>query len=207
MLDFSSLWRDVQERPITYPLLAVYMQFLNIRRYEHMPFYFYPYGQSVVGFEDGVLKFIDFLVDAHELERNTQDANKSFYSRANYVARNFHRYSNDTMANLMFDTQLRKLDYDRLNSVIDRQTALFYGASTLTHLTALSWATYALRYRTLNKPQVLAVGTAAYFGFQSINSILYKVMVDQHVINEARDIGQGSFVQPNGSLRPRGHNY
>jgi len=73
MFDFETWWRDFQERPLAYPLLALYMKFMDIRRYEHMPFYFYPYGQSVVSYEDGVLKFIDFLVDAHEIERNKQD--------------------------------------------------------------------------------------------------------------------------------------
>lgn len=207
MLDFTSMWRDFQERPITYPLLSLYMKFLNIQRYEHMPFYFYPYGQKVVGFEDGVLKFIDFLVDAHELERNKQDSNKTFYSRANYVARNFHRYSNDTIANVMFDTQLRKNEYDRLNSVVDRQTLLFYAATTFTHLTALTWTTYLLRYRSLNKAQVLALGTAYYFGFSQINSIQYKLFVDQPVISEARRLGLDYYVQPTGTLRARDHNY
>jgi uncharacterized integral membrane protein len=111
------------------------------------------------------------------------------------------------MANLMFDTQLRKVDYDRMNSVIDRRTALFYGATTMTHLTVLSYATYLLRYRTLNRVQTLALGTAFFFGFQAVNSIEYKLLVDKHVIDEARSIGQGSLVQPNGTFRPRGLNF
>lgn len=57
-----------------------------------------------MSFEDSIIKFMDYLVDAHELERNKQDFGKVFYDRANYVRSNFHRYSNDTMANLMFDT-------------------------------------------------------------------------------------------------------
>jgi len=84
--------------------MVAYHKFMNIKRYDHMPYYIYPYGQKVVSFEDGVLKFLDYLVDAHELERNKSDFDKSFYQRSNYVARNFARYSNDTMANLMFDT-------------------------------------------------------------------------------------------------------
>lgn len=104
MFDVQTWWRDFQEHSFIHPFMTVYMNFMNIQRYEHMPFYFYPYGQSVVSFEDGILKFIDFAVDAHELERNKTDFNKNFYQRSRYVAHNFHRYSNDTMANLMFDT-------------------------------------------------------------------------------------------------------
>lgn len=180
---------------------------MGIKRYDHMPFYFYPQGQAVVSFEDGVLKFLDHLVDAHELERNKSDFNKSFYYRANYVARNFHRYQNDTMANLMFDTQLQKREYDRMNSVIDMQTAKFYLGTTALHMTLFSYATYFFRYRTLNKLQVLAVGTAYYCAFDSINSIAYKLLVDKNVINEARNLGHGNHVQPNGTFKHRGLNY
>ena len=165
MLDWTTMWRDLQEKPVLTPVLGLYNQFMNIRRYEHFPFYVYPGSRKVVGFEDSVLKFIDFLVDAHELERNKSDSGKSSYNRTNYVFNNFHRYSNDTMANLMFDTKLEKCEYDRMNSVIDQQSFKFYGAATMTHFFALSYASYFLRYRTLSKPQVLVVGTAFYFGF------------------------------------------
>ncbi len=84
MLDLTSFLRDFQERPLAYPLLSIYTNVMDIQRYEHMPFYFYPQGQKLVGFEDGVLRFLDFLVDAHELERNKQDFNKNFYQRAKY---------------------------------------------------------------------------------------------------------------------------
>ena len=145
--------------------MNAYNSVLSIQRYEHMPYYFYPSGQSVVGFEDGVLKFLDFLVDAHELERNKSDHNKVFYFRALYVMRNLHRYSNDTMANLMFDTQLRKTEYDRMNSVIDTQNRYFYAGATFMHFTLLTMLTYTLRYRTIAKASTLAVGTAYYLGF------------------------------------------
>ena len=203
MFDLETWWRDFQERPVLFPLLASYMKFMNIRRYEHMPFYFYPQGQKVVGFEDGVLRFLDFMVDAHELERNKQDNKATFYERANYVTHNFHRYSNDTMANLMFDTQLSKRDYDVMNSVIDRQTKVFYGAATLTHIGLLSWSSFFFRYRTLSKLQVLVAGTAYYAAVAPINNILYKLIVDQSVISQARRLGHDRFVQPNGTLRPR----
>ena len=207
MFDFTTALRDLQEKPLMFPLLSSYMNVMNIKRYEHMPFYFYPSGQKLVSFEDGVIKFLDHLTDAHELERNKEDANQSFYNRANYVALNFHRYSNDTMANLTFDTKLRKIEYDRLNSVVDQRTKLFYLSATLTHLTALSYSAYFFRYRSLNKAQVILVGTAAYFGFTNINSIQYKTIVDMPVIAEARKMGLTQHIQPNGTTKVRGLNY
>jgi len=116
-----------------------------------MPFYFYPQGQSIVWFEDGVLKFVDYLVDAHELERNKSDYGKSAYYRAEYVWNNFHRYSNDTMANLMFDTRLNKCEYDRMNSVMDNQSMKFYISTTMTHFISFAWLSYLLRFRSINK--------------------------------------------------------
>ena len=65
-----------------------------------------------------MLQFCDHLIDAHELERNKADKDATQYERTNYVARNFLRYQNETMANLMFDTKIRGSDYDRLNSVM-----------------------------------------------------------------------------------------
>lgn len=93
---------------------------MNIKRYEHMPFYIYPATKSWISFEDTILTFLDYLVDAHEQERNKDDINRSFYQRSLYVYQNFFRYNNDTVCNLMFDTKLRKSDYDRVNSLIDR---------------------------------------------------------------------------------------
>ena len=137
---------------------------------------------------------MDYLVDAHELERNKADGHKNFYNRSRYVATNFLRYSNDTMANLMFDTKLRQSDYDRMNSVMSVQQTKFYASATLTHFTILAYASYFFRYRRLGKVQVAAVGTAYCYAFGAINSILYKLIVDKAVIAEARAIGQGEHV-------------
>ena len=78
--------------------------FMNIKRYEHMPYYFYPTGVSVVSFEDKVINFFDWTCDAHEESRNPNDRNKNFYQRSVFVLNNFMRYSNPTMCNVLFDT-------------------------------------------------------------------------------------------------------
>ena len=76
---FENILRDLQERPLAFPVLRAYDAFMNIRRYEKFPFYVYPTSVSVSGFEDRVLKFLDYMVDAHELERNKSDMHRSFY--------------------------------------------------------------------------------------------------------------------------------
>ena len=207
MFDMQAIWRDIQEKPINYPFLRVYSAFMGIRRYDKFPFYIYPSSVSVSGFEDGVLKFLDHLVDAHELERNKSDINRSFYQRSNYVARNFHRYSNETMANVMFDTKARQTEYDRLNSVIDLSTQKYYATATVSHILLLCYASYLFRFRRLNKVQTFAVGTGYYYAFGLVNNLLYSVMVDRKVGNETDKMGLGFFKQGNGSTRPRSHNY
>ena len=82
---FETLWRDFQHRPIAYPLLKAYSSFGDIKRYDKMPFYFVPAGEGVISFEDRVIKFLDWLVDAHEEPRNTDDLNRNFYQRAIYT--------------------------------------------------------------------------------------------------------------------------
>lgn len=39
---FENLTRDLQEMPLAWPLLGAYRKFLSIKRYDHMPYYFYP---------------------------------------------------------------------------------------------------------------------------------------------------------------------
>ena len=111
------------------------------------------------------------------------------------------------MANLMFDTRCRKTEYDRMNSVMSLRVPAFYASATGAHLYLLAYSCYFFRYRRLNKVQVAAVGTAYYYAFGWINNTLYKLIVDQKVISEARNMGLGDHVQPNGTLKPRGLNF
>ena len=52
---------------------------MDIRRYEHMPYYFYPGAKSVISFEDSVINYLDYMVVAHEENRNKEDRNRNFY--------------------------------------------------------------------------------------------------------------------------------
>ena len=89
---FETLYRDAQHRPLGYPLLKFYSSFMDIKRGDKMPFYIIPAGEGVVSFEDRVIRFLDWMVDAHEEARNTDDLNRNFYQRALYTYNNFLRY-------------------------------------------------------------------------------------------------------------------
>lgn len=100
----EQMYRDFWNRPLAYPLLRTYNSFMNIKRYDRMPFYIAPAAGKVVNYEDKLINLIDWGVDAHEEARNKDDTNRSFYQRAVYVYNNYMRYQNDTICNLMFDT-------------------------------------------------------------------------------------------------------
>ena len=72
-------------RPLGYPILRLYMSFMEIKRGESAPFYVQPQGRAVVNYEDKLLGLVDWAVDAHEEARNNADANRNFYQRSVYV--------------------------------------------------------------------------------------------------------------------------
>ena len=180
---------------------------MSIKRYEHMPFYFYPHGQSIVGKQDTLLNLIDWAVDAHEESRNEPAHFLSFYNRSVYVFDNFFRYQNPTMANIMFDTQAPTPTYDKLNSQIRQQTMKFYLAAASTHMLGLMYLSFFFRYRRVGFVPSVAIGSAYYWAFENINNILYKVIVDREILSTARSFGLNAHAQPCGTLRNRGLNF
>ena len=91
-MDWQSFLRDAKEQSIISPILVLYYKFMNIKRYDHMPFYFYPAAKSWISFEDTFITFCDWLVDAHEDSRNKADKNRNFYQRSVYFYENYLRW-------------------------------------------------------------------------------------------------------------------
>ena len=188
-------------------MLGLYFNFMNIKRYEHMPFYIYPSAKSWISFEDTIITFIDWAVDAHELERNKEDKNRSFYQRSLYVYENFLRYQNETLGNIMFDTKARKLDYDRLNSAISVGNTQYFLATSTFHTLAFMYMAYFFRFRRVGLAPVFAISCGYYYAFTKINNAAYKWFVDRPVIAAARELGYEGQVQPTGSFKNRGINF
>ena len=94
----------------------------------------------------------------------------------------------------MFDTRIRKSEYDRFNSVIGNATFNFYALSSISNLLVFAYSSYFFRYRKLSKIQVLAFGTGLYYSFGLINNSLYKLIVDRRVINEVKKLGYHNHV-------------
>ena len=172
-----------------------------------MPYYFFSRAQEIVSFENHIIDFLDWTVDAHEETRNTEDRNRNFYKRSVYVWNNFMRFQNATVSNIMFETQATRAQYARLNSVISQQNYKFYAAATATHLAGFMYLSFFFRYRRLSAGPVLAIASAYYVAFDNINNILYKMFVDKHILSEARKMGLGAYCQPCGTRKNRGFNY
>ena len=183
------MYRDFWSRPVSYPILRMYSQFMSIKRYDRMPFYFAPAAGKVVNYEEKFIHYLDWMVDAHEEARNCEDKNRNMYSRSVYAYNNFMRYSNDTICNLMFDCKAAKPVYDKVNGVIDRRNKIFYASATVLHASAFMYLSFFFRYRRVSFIPTLAIASAYYIFFENANNIMYKLIVDQAVISEARKCG------------------
>jgi len=98
------------------------------------------------------------------------------------------------MANLMFDTQLRKCDYARYNSLLALKNTQFYVAMSSFHSIGFMYMAYFFRFRRVTLAPALLISSAYYYFFTKTNNIAYKLMVDRHVLNLARQSGQGKHV-------------
>ena len=204
---FETLYRDFGNRPIGYPLLKLYDSFMSIKRYDRMPYYIAPVGTHVVDYEDRLLNMVDWMVDAHEEARNTDDKNRNFYQRSVYVLQNFMRYQNDTVCNIMFDTKASKPAYDTLNATITHQNRLFYLSTLFLHVTTTVGMSFYLRYRRIGAIPTVLIAAAYYSYFENANNILYKLIVDRKVIQAARAFGLEKHIQPTGTFKNRNIGY
>jgi hypothetical protein len=189
------------------PVLNLYYQFMNIKRYDRFPFYIYPAAKSWISYEDTFITFIDWMVDAHELERNKADNKRTFYQRASYSLENYFRYNNPTFANLMFDTKLRKSEYDKLNAVSSWANTQFYLATSSLHTVSFMYMAYFFRFRRVGLPAAALISSAYYYYFTKVNNIAYKVIVDRKIIAATRQMEQSHHIQPVGHHKRRSLNF
>lgn len=69
------------------------------------------------------------------------------------------------------------------------------------------YLSYFFRYRRVGAMPTLAIASAYYLFFENVNNIMYKLIVDRAVIQEARRLGYGEHVQPVGQAKNRGINF
>lgn len=84
---------------------------------------------------------------------------------------------------------------------------IFYATAATFHTLAFAGLSFFLRFRRVTLLPTVAASVAYYTFFENTNNIMYKLIVDRHVIREARELGLDNFVQPTGTHRPRGFNF
>ena len=94
----------------------------------------------------------------------------------------------------MFDTKLKQIEYDRLNSVLRTQNATYFASLTAFHTLGFAYLAYFFRYRRVTLLPTFLISSAYYYFFTKVNNIAYKLIVDQKVINEARRLGHDHHI-------------
>jgi len=111
------------------------------------------------------------------------------------------------MANLMFDTKARKIDYDRLNKAISVGNTQYFLATSAFHTLTFMYMAYFFRFRRVGLVPAFGISCLYYYAFTKINNAAYKWFVDRPVIETARALGYDSYVQPTGHFRNRSINF
>lgn len=111
------------------------------------------------------------------------------------------------MANLMFDTKCKTIEYDRYNSLLSQKNLQFYSTMSAVHSLSFMYLAYFFRFRRVKFLPAVAISSAYYFYFEKTNNIAYKMIVDKNMIKLARELGHEKHIQPVGHLKNRGLNY
>lgn len=187
------------------PLTVVFYPFWWIMRRERgreFPFYF-PDETAVIHFElDLAYAALDDVVHAHESDRNPAVHNKTLVNRLKYAIKNFHFYSNDTMANLFFSTKLPLRDYQRIKSTYLQLTGLFMLYNTFSGVFLVALTNHFFRGRKTTLPTVFVASVALFAGFVLNYKASYTLM-DSALNNSVRRLGHKELVHRYGGKYPR----
>ena len=91
---------------------------LNKKRYDHFPFYFSPFTDEIGTWQDKFLEFGDYLIDAHEDEPAIQETEATPYKRMIFTLKHFYLYQNPTMGNLLYETQAKNYQYQKVEAAV-----------------------------------------------------------------------------------------
>ena len=131
-----------------------YHYILRKERGTEFPFYFQSESKLVHNYLHKCQEFIDDMVHIHESERNNADFEQNLPKRFNYVAKNFHIYSNDTMANLYFSEQLPLRDYQRVKSNYNFLFASLFGYNVASGACIVALNNHFFRMRRTSMPLI-----------------------------------------------------
>ena len=88
-----------------------------------------------------------------------------------------------------------------MNSVAGLGNKLYFATATTFHALAFMYMSYFFRFRRVGAAPIVALAVGYNFVFDSVNQILYGLLVDRAIVAEARNLGLGRHVYHEGQNR------
>ena len=196
------LWNVRYGSPVSI-LDDLYTGFLDRERGVDMPYYF-PTATRVV--KQGLQSEFESLanmVAVHESPLNKHRLNNwTYYKRLMYKTRNFYLYSNETMNNLFYYTQMSSSEYQKVKSNYNFLfgTNLLYNAVSGTALVA--YINHQLARQNRGVFGAL-VGSLVVFGLLYANYEISDRVKNYFFNNTVRRLGYGQFIAGKTKSFPR----
>jgi len=186
-------------------ITKLYLPFHALLRRERgteFPYYFPNEGKFVQDKLHQATEFLDEFVHLHESERNRADFNQSFVSRFKYVLKNYHYYSNDTMANLYFGEKLPIRDYQRIKSNYNKLFFSWFTYNCLSGVFLVVLNNHLFKCRKTSIPMIFAATLTTMATLGMNYELSYQVM--EKILNfQVRRLGYEHLIHNKGSRYPR----
>lgn len=195
------LW-DLRNVSIFSKISLPFHKIMRRERGTEFPYYFPSEGRFIADKLNDITDYLNNFVHLHESERNRADFNKTFVERFKFVLRNFHYYSNDTMANLYFAEKLPIRDYQRIKSVYNQLFFSWFGYNCLSGVFLVALNNHIFRCRKTSIPIVL-LATASTLALLGVNYELSHQALEKSLNFQVRRLGYEHLVHNKGSRYPR----
>ena len=184
-------------------LVMPYWIAMRRERGTDFPYYFPEEAYFIQQLLKKTIEKIDLFVHYHELERNREgDYNKTFAERSTWVSRNFHYYSNDTMANLFFAKKLPQRDYTRVKNLYNNYAVGLLAYNSLSGVALIALNNFFFRSRKTSMP-VVFLASLSCTGLIALNFHLSYKVVDSFFNENVRRLGYNGLIHKYGSHYPR----
>lgn len=170
------------------------------------PFYFPGEKETVVKGLDNLMEGLDLAIQNHEPERYSGEAKHTMVHRLKYVLKHFHIYSNETMANLYFNTRLPKRDYERIENYYNQLYLAFLAFNTVSGVSIVALTNWFYRSK---KASIAGVMITSFFAFSLFIVPYYAgyYVMDGFLSQYVRRLGYEQHIARYGSQYPRNVDY
>lgn len=183
-------------------LILPFHKIMRRERGTEFPYYFPSEGRFIADKLNDATNFLNDFIHLHESERNRNDFNKTFIERFKYVLKNFHYYSNDTIANLYFSEKLPARDYQRIKSHYNLLFFSWFGYNSLAGVFLVLLNNHFFRSRKTSIPIVFlaTLSTLALFG---VNYELSYQTMEKMLNLQVRRLGYYHLIHNKDSRYPK----